>query len=134
MKKIELWKDSEKRTIDPVLFSKIAEDLAKTIQADRKQKGKFNKRTQLRKFYDEVVRLTALAKKSPEEEWSNILPMVHMLTAKAAYAQGRDLISENFMDFIRYSVDQVKDPEDLSVFSNFFEAFMGFYRLYGPSN
>ncbi len=132
--KITLWKDSEKRTIDPLLFSKTAEDLAKAIEADRSQKGKFNKRTQLRKFYDEVVRLTALAKKSPDEEWVNILPMVHMLTAKAAYAQGRELISPSFMDFIRDSVEQIEDQKDLSLFSNFFEAFMGFYRLYGPSN
>ena len=134
MKRIELWKDREKRTIDPALFSKTAEELAKAIEEDRKQKGKFNKRTQLRKFYDEVVRLTALSNKRSKEEWVNILPMVHMLTAKAAYAQGRDLISPNFMEFVRDSVGQIKDPEDLNLFSNFFEAFMGFYRLYGPSN
>jgi len=134
MKRIEFWKDREKRTVHPALFSKTAEELAKEIEADRKPKPKYNKRTQLRKFYDEVVRLTALAEKNPDEGWANVLPMVHMLTAKAAYAQGRDLISPNFMEFIRNSVEQVKDPEDLNVFSNFFEAFMGFYRLYGPSN
>ena len=134
MKRIELWKDREKRAIDPELFSKTAEELAKEIQEDRKQKGKFNKRTQLRKFYDEVVRLTSLANKHPDEEWVNILPMVHMLTAKAAYAQGRDLISSGFMNFIRNSIDQIEGPEDLNLFSNFFEAFMGFYRLHGPSN
>lgn len=60
--------------------------------------------------------------------------MVHMLTAKAAYAQGRELISQSFMDFIRDSVDQIEDRKDLNLFSNFFEAFMGFYRLHGPSN
>jgi len=134
MKRIELWKDREKRTVDPALFSKTAEQLAKVINEDHTQKTKCNKRTQLRKFYDEVVRLAALAKKSRDGEWANILPMVHMLTAKAAYAQGRELISRNFMDFIRDSVDQIKDPEDLNLFSGFFEAFMGFYRLYGPRN
>ena len=134
MKKIELWQDKEKRTIDPSLFSKTAEELAKAIRDDHEQRRKCNKRTQLRKFYDEVVRLAALAGKRPDEEWVNILPMVHMLTAKAAYAMGRDLISGDFMEFIRDSVEQVKDPEDLKLFSNFFEAFMGFYRLHGPSN
>jgi len=137
MDRIELWKDREKRIIDPELFSKVAEDWAKKINSDRTQNGKkkdkINKRTQLRKFYDEVVRLSTLAK-SRRKEWENILPMVHMLTAKAAYARGRDLISSNFMEMIRGSVEQVKEPEDLDLFANFFEAFMGFYRLYGPSN
>lgn len=134
MERIVLWKDREKRAINPELFSKTAENLAKIIKEDREQKGRLNKRTQLRKFYDEVVRLSSLAKARHHDEWTNILPMVHMLTAKAAYARGRELISSNFMEFIRGSVDQVNEPEDLELFANFFEAFMGFYRLYGPSN
>jgi len=80
-----------------------------------------------------VVRLSILGKTRPKE-WDNILPLVHMLTAKAAYAQGRKLISKNFMIFIKDSIDQIERPEDLEVFSNFFEAFMGFYRLHGPNN
>lgn len=134
MEKIFLWKDYEKKTIDPKLFSNTAEDLAKKINEDIRTARNANKRTQIRKFYDEVVRLNMLSKTRPEGEWENILPLVHMLTAKAAYAKGRNLISENFMFFIRDSVDQVKRPEDLNVFSNFFEAFMGFYRMYGPKS
>ncbi len=133
MEKIILWKDREKKLVEPSLFSKVAENLAKTIRDDTQQVRNSNKRTQLRKFYDEVVRLTALSKSRPDD-WNNILPMVHMLTAKAAYADGRKLISSNFREFISGSVDQIHTPEDLNLFSNFFEAFMGFYRLYGPSN
>ena len=133
MEKIILWKDREKKLVEPSLFSKVAENLAKTISADTQQVRNSNKRTQLRKFYDEVVRLTALSKSRPDD-WHNILPMVHMLTAKAAYADGRNLISSNFREFISGSVDQIHTPDDLNLFSNFFEAFMGFYRLYGPSN
>ena len=133
MEKIILWKDSEKQTIDPKLFSKVAEDLALQIKEDTRTVRNSNKRTQIRKFYDEVVRLSILGKTRPDE-WDNILPLVHMLTAKAAYAQGRKLISPNFMGFIKDSIDQIERPEDLDVFSNFFEAFMGFYRLHGPNN
>ncbi|MCK5687610.1 type III-A CRISPR-associated protein Csm2, partial [bacterium] len=57
-----------------------------------------------------------------------------MVTAKAAYAQGRKLISNNFMQFIKNSVEQVQSPEDLDVFASFFESFIGFFRLHGPSN
>ncbi len=133
MPKIEFWKDKEKQLIDPALFSLHAESMAKELAKEIERTKSTNKRTQLRKFYDEVVRLDMEAK-AREQEWPNILPLVHMLTAKAAYANGRKLVSDGFLNFIKESVDQVKDPKDLSVFANFFEAFMGFYRLYGPRN
>ena len=135
MEKIVLWKNPDKQTIDPKLFSKTAMALSEELADERKKSNKkLNKRTQIRKFYDEVLRLSSLAKTRRDEEWVNILPLVHMLTAKAAYAQGRNLVSKTFMAFIKNSVNQVERPEDLDVFSNFFEAFMGFYRLHCPSN
>ena len=133
MTKIEFWKDSKKDLIDPTLFSSIAENLALEIKKEYEQNKNTNKRTQIRKFYDEVVRLDTEAR-AREQEWHNIAPLVHMITAKAAYAKGRNLISEGFLEFIKYSVGQVNNPKDLSVFANFFEAFMGFYRLHGPKN
>jgi len=134
MMKIELWKDREKKVVDPLLFSKGAETLSKNLAGEcENSRRRLNKRTQIRKFYDEVVRLNS-ASKMRESEWKNILPLVHMLTAKAAYAKGRDLVSDNFLQFIRNSVEQVKNPADLSVFANFFEAFMGFYRMDCPVN
>lgn len=61
------------------------------------------------------------------------IALVHMLVAKAAYAEGRKLVSNEFVGFIRYSVEQIGTQKDLEVFVNFFEAFMGFYRLHGPN-
>ncbi len=137
MPEIKLWKNRDKKIIDPTLYSDIAEQMAKEMKNDLEMsRRRVNKRTQIRKFYDEVVRLDTEAKRldmnsdNGREKWDNILPMVHMLVAKAAYARGRDLVSQNFSDFIRSSVKQVSEPVDLSVFANFFEAFMGFYRLY----
>lgn len=127
---IEFYKNKENRTIRPELFSTDAEDLAKRFaEADKK----LNKRTQIRKFYDEVQRLNALSKSNPKD-WENILPYLNMLIAKAVYAEGRELVTHDFVSFIRDSVGQVKDPQDLDVFSTLFEAFMGFYRKYRPSN
>ena len=133
MEKIIFWMDREKQIVDPELFSKTAEDLAKKIAEDSINVRNSNKRTQIRKFYDEIVRLAMLSKSRPNE-WEQLLPMVHMVTAKAAYANGRKLISDGFLRFLRNSIEQIKKPEDLKVFSNFFEAFMGFYRLHGPKN
>lgn len=134
MEKIEFWKEKEKELVDPALFSTHAEALAKELANDHESsRKKFNKRTQIRKFFDEVVRLDMTAKSRPEE-WHSILPLVHMMTAKAAYARGRDLISDNFLKFIKESVNQVQERKDLSIFATFFEAFIGFYRMHGPSN
>lgn len=132
--KIEFWKDKESGRIDPMLFSSRAEDLAKKFAHEHETiRSKPNKRTQMRKFFDEITSLNITAK-SGRQDFQNILPLVHMLTAKAAYANGRDLVSDAFLDFIKASVEQVTDERDLDVFATFFEAFIGFYRLHGPKN
>jgi len=134
MDKIVFWKDREKKKVDPALFSSIAEQLAKELAEDcRASRQRENKRTQIRKFYDEVVRLGMEARAKPQE-WDDILPLVHMLTAKAAYAKGRKLVSDNFLNFIRSSIEQISGEKDLELFTNFFEAFIGFYRMYCPAN
>ena len=107
----------------------MAEDLGN----ENKNQSRLNKRTQIRKFYDEVLRLNGLAL-STQVPWDSVLPQVHMLVAKTAYAKGRELVSQNFLNFIQDSVGQVQSKDDLRVFADFFEAFMGFYRLYGPNN
>ncbi|MDD5207599.1 MAG: type III-A CRISPR-associated protein Csm2 [Desulfobacterales bacterium] len=128
MARIVFWLDEEKRTVDPTLFSEKAERLSKDIADEcEKSRRRINKRTQIRRFYDEVVRLD-LVSKNPKSDWGAVLPLVHMLVAKAAYAKGRELVSDTFVEFIRYSIEQVKHPKDLNVFAKFFEAFMGFYR------
>jgi len=134
MTEIIFWKDVEKRKVDPTLFSTKAQDLALKLAEDNRKIRKVNKRTQIRKFYDEVVKLDTEAKSRTVEEWDYILPLIHMLTAKAAYAKGRELVSDAFVNFIKSSIDQTKKREDLTVFAAFFEALMGFYTLHGPSN
>jgi len=124
---VTFYKDKEKRTLKPDLFSKTAEKLAVEFSADEK----FNRRSQVRKFYDEVQRLNTLAK---NESWDDILPYIHMLIAKAAYAQGRKLVTEDFVNFIKKSIEQIEARKDLEVFSNLFEAFMGFYRKHCKAN
>jgi CRISPR-associated protein Csm2 len=127
MEKILLWKDKEKKAIDPKLFSQVADQLAAGFASEGGTKK--NRRSQIRKFYDEVVRLNSLAHERPQQ-WNAIEPQVHMLTAKAAYAEGRQLVTPSFTEFIKNSVAQIKDRDDLRLFSNLFEAFMGFFQLY----
>ena len=127
---VSFYKDEEKRILNPKLFSEFAMNEAEKIH---KSGGKdANKRSQLRKFFDEVLRLNSLAKNSPNE-WDNILPYVNMLIAKAVYAEGRKKVSPEFVAMLKGCIDQVHGEKDLAVFANFFEAFMGFYRKYGEN-
>ena len=130
---IQLWKDEEAKKakmLDPALFFQTAEQLAKDIDSegcDNRGNMKWNKSTQLRRFFDELVRLNTQAQ-AKEEEWGMIKPRVHMIVAKAAYAKGRDLVTDKFVALIRDGIQQVDTREDLQVFTNFFESFMGFYK------
>ena len=127
---VQFWKDKDKKQIDPELFSAKAESLAKTIYSEQQQsRGKANKPTQMRKFYDEVLRFDSMLKTNPAE-FEGILPYIKMLNAKAAYSMGRDLVSGGFKDFISNSLKQIKDKDDFDAFSGFFEAFMGYYKFY----
>jgi CRISPR-associated protein Csm2 len=136
MTEIKLWKDKEARKIDYKLYSDQAEALAMDLTKDNKENKKVNKRSQIRKFYDEVLRLDTEARglESKDLEEKFVLARLHLLIAKATYARGRDLVSNNFVKFIKSGIEQVHDPDDLKIFTTFFEALMGFYRLHGPAN
>jgi len=129
---LKLWKDREKKLLDPELFSTKAEDFAKQINDEAQRKRSLNKGTQLRKFFDEILRLNMLAQ-ARDADWNLILPQVHMVIAKTAYAKGRDLVSQSFVNHMRQGIEQVETPDDLKIFSNHLEAFMGFYKMYNKS-
>ncbi|WKZ15878.1 MAG: type III-A CRISPR-associated protein Csm2 [Candidatus Jettenia caeni] len=126
---IKFYKDEDKKLIDPDLFSGRADTLAKKIYDEARTSNKLNKPTQIRKFYDEVLRFDSMLKTNPAD-FDNILPYLKMLNAKAAYAMGRDLVSKGFKDFISNSLNQIKDKNDFDIFASFFEAFMGYYKFY----
>ncbi|MEP9412476.1 MAG: type III-A CRISPR-associated protein Csm2 [Candidatus Brocadia sp.] len=125
---IKFWKDKDRKLIDTDLFSIKADTLAKKIY-DEARNNKLNKPTQIRKFYDEVLRFDSMLKTNPAD-FENILPYLKMLNAKAAYAMGRDLVSKGFKDFISNSLNQIKDKDDFDAFASLFEAFMGYYKFY----
>ncbi len=129
---IEFYKDRQKKTLDPLLFSSVAEDWASKVYKSGERERDKNKRSQLRKFYDELLRLNALAKMSPGD-WDDIHPYVNMLIAKVVYARGRNKVTREFEDMLKYCISHVQEDKDLDVFANFFEAFMGFYRQYGEN-
>jgi CRISPR-associated protein Csm2 len=126
-------------TIAPELFDTIAMDVAKVISEDhRGEKHKnSNKSTQLRKYYDELCMWDQKIRQAPQS-YVEYLPLIKMLNAKVAYANGRKssghpLVDDNFVKLMRHCLSQVTtDPKTFKNCKLFFEAFMGFYKMYQP--
>ncbi len=114
---------------NPELFDQTAMKIAESF--DRRK----DKSAQLRRFYDELVMWYEKARQdssSPQEKdkkVNQILPLVRMMNAKAAYAQGRDLVSEEFSDkFFSRGLRQITNYETLENFKLLFEAVLGFRK------
>ena len=117
------------KPLDPDLFNGEARKIAEIIANPRIRKH--NKSTQIRKFYDELCLWETKVNQDSEKADTNFtecLPFILMLNAKAAYARGRDLVDANFVKLISDCLKQVKDRETLRICKLFFEAFLGFYK------
>lgn len=127
---INFWENKDKKILMPDLFSEQAKTIADEVFSEKDNKK--NNPTQLRKFYDEVLRFNSILKTLPadkqSEEFNKMLPYLMMLNSKAAYAEARDLVSKKFKEFISKSLSQIKTKDDFEAFSGLFEAFMGFYK------
>jgi CRISPR-associated protein Csm2 len=113
------------------LFDDVAEAEARRIAGTGQARPKAeNKPTQLRRFYDEIVLWEMRVNQQPEK-FDDFLPLIRMMNAKAAYAQGRGLVDATFTDLLRQTLAQVEDAKTMTTCKQFWEAFMGFYKLVG---
>lgn len=117
------------KQVDAELFNSVARQAAKDVASDN---DRSNKATQLRKFYDEIVMWDNKVAMHPEK-FSEYLPFIRMMNAKAAYAQGRKLVDHNFVKMLNNCLQQVDRAETMRTFKLFMEAFMGFYKLERPN-
>ncbi|QLB13185.1 CRISPR-associated protein Csm2 [Bisgaardia hudsonensis] len=114
------------------IFSDIAEKSAEKIKM---RKGKYNKTTQLRKFYDELSMWNEKVqqskdKKGKENKYNELIPFIKMLKAKVAYAESREYVDEQFRQIFNKCIDQINSPETLRDAKLFMEAVMGYCKLY----
>ena len=109
------------------LFGNVAKNLAFEIAKEGKKHQ--NKSTQIRKFYDAVLKLNQKAQNVRESEYkAKVYPFVVMLKSKVAHAKARGLITYKFEKMINECVVQVDTKEKIELFKLFFEAFIGFYK------
>jgi CRISPR-associated protein Csm2 len=128
---IDVSKIKFAQPLDPELFADIAQAAAKAIAEEGR--GKKNKSTQLRKFYDELVMwhdkvFFEQGEEAKAAKYTALAPFIKMMRAKAAYAKGRDHVSAGFEKLFSHLIGQVKTPDTLRDAKLFMEAFMGFYK------
>ena len=109
--------------LNPGLFDDRACSMAKKIAENKN----CNKGTQLRRFYNELVLWEARLARQPEK-FTEYLPFIRMLNAKAAYAKGRNLVDEKFVSLLAHTLKEVEDAKTLTICKLFWEAFTGFYK------
>ena len=106
MTEILFWKDKEKRLVNHLLFSSVAENFAKEIKKDhdeeKNERGKNtypNKPSQIRKFYDEIVQLNL---KATYRDWETQVQVQQQVQAAVEmWLYGRNMtIKENWSIFI----------------------------------
>jgi len=109
------------------LFGDIAKELAEKVANEGKSQT--NKSTQIRKFYDVVLKLNQKAQNTRASEYkTKVYPFVVMLKSKVANAKSRGLIGNNFEKMINSCVVQANTKDKMELFKLFFEAFLGFYK------
>lgn len=117
--------------INPELVTTLAQEWANKF-VPRQVAGQRNQRpinsAQLRRFYGDVKNLEMRWENSQDKEktFREILPMIKLLKAKAAYANKRALVPESFKSWIWENVDMINEMKDFKAFLLFFEAVVGF--------
>lgn len=117
------------------LFDTDAQTAAKELNDkavdDRGRDSGKNKSTQIRRFYDELVGWHERIGED-QETFDKHVAFIKMLNAKAAYAFGRNLVTKEFVEWMRHCVGQVNDPTSLKYFRLHFEATVGFLKELRP--
>lgn len=114
-------------TRDPApsdLFDAIAYAVADELN---KAKDKFNKPTQIRRFYDELVNWQQRIKDN-EEAFKKYEAFIRMMNAKVAYAKGRELVDANFEHWFKEGIKATTSAQALKHFQLHFEAVLGFLK------
>ncbi len=125
----------EHNNVRPSLFVDDAENTAKSfrnsLNNERPMKG-----SQVRKFYDEVLRLKLQIQSSEneEEKFKKVLPYIKMIIPKAVYSKAKNNANTNFERFIKDNIGNINNIEQFEVFCDFFEAVVAYCKVYLREN
>lgn len=90
-------------------------------------KDKFNRPTQIRRFYDELVTWQQRIRDN-EDAFKKYEAFIRMMNAKVAYAKGRELVDANFEHWFGEGIKATTSARSLKHFRLHFEAVLGFLK------
>ncbi len=82
--------------------------------------------TQLRKYYDELLRIQAMV--GSGDNFDKYLPAIYILGSKAKYAVSRDVMSEDFSNFITENIKNINKKNDFDNFILCYESILGYIK------
>lgn len=106
------------------LFDNLAHSVAKELAGAQER---FNKPSQIRRFYDELVSWQQRIG-GEESEFKKYEAFIRMMNAKIAYASGRELVDANFEHWFTSANRAVTSAKGLEHFRLHFEAVLGFLK------
>lgn len=112
------------------LVEKHAEETANALALTGSKDIKTTK-SQLRRFYQEWV---TLRDRTHTKGFDKSIVGIKMLIAKAAYASGREnaKVPQDFVEWLKANLTEIRQPTDVDIFGNYFEAMVGyFYAAHG---
>lgn len=115
------FEDDEKKILKVEYITKYSEKIAKDLQVGKD----LNKSSQLRKYYDFVVRIKDRLKYNTFS-FKELLPEINRLNGYVTYAEGRKKVSKYFVNFISKNTQSIKTQEDFKAFATHFEAIIAY--------
>lgn len=106
------------------LFNGIANAVAESFALAN---NKYNKPTQIRRFYDELLGWQQRIKGN-EEDFTKYEAFIRMMNAKVSYAKGRELVDANFEHWFKECIKATTSAKALDHFRLHFEAVLGFLK------
>ncbi|PMP65198.1 type III-A CRISPR-associated protein Csm2, partial [Desulfurella multipotens] len=114
------------------LFSVTADKIAKSFFNNKDRiKGPITE-SQIRKFYDEVLRLRLKldSANDKEKKFAEILPYLRMLIPKVIYSKSRNNVNKSFESFIKMNIENITKVREFEVFCDLFEAVIAYTKKY----
>lgn len=137
------YQDNQSKTvvISPIIFndkkglaSLIRDDAMVYAEQIIKNRGSRDNYTQIRKYYDELVRIQQQSLGCDEESYKKYLPSIYIVAAKASYAVSKKSLTQSFGNFIEKNVKNVNTKDDLNSCIMLFEAVLGYLKFYDKKN
>lgn len=138
---VEQEKKDKQVVISPIIFNDkkglatlIRDDAMVYAEQIMNNRGSRDNYTQIRKYYDELVRLQQKSISCDEESFKKYLPSIYIIAAKSSYAISKKILTQSFGNFIEKNIKGVNTKEDLNSCIMLFEAVLGYLKFYDKKN